>query len=59
MHHEKLILLAGCNFQNLYEQRNAPNLGEIIKRPDGVLPSIIPGDAPLILLPCQARNAKK
>ena len=30
MRYEKFALPAGCDFQTLYEQRNAPNLGEII-----------------------------
>jgi type I restriction enzyme M protein len=30
MRYEKFILPEGCDFQSLYEQRNAPNLGEII-----------------------------
>jgi type I restriction enzyme M protein len=32
MRHEKFILPEGCDFQHLYEQRNAPNLGEIINK---------------------------
>lgn len=32
MRHEKFILPAGSDFQSLYEQRNAPNLGEIINK---------------------------
>ncbi len=30
MKYEKFALPEGCDFQSLYEQRNAPNLGEII-----------------------------
>jgi type I restriction enzyme M protein len=30
MRYEKFVLPEGCDFQSLYEQRNAPNLGEII-----------------------------
>jgi len=30
MRYEKFTLPEGCDFQSLYEQRNAPNLGEII-----------------------------
>jgi len=30
MKYEKFVLPEGCDFQSLYEQRNAPNLGEII-----------------------------
>ena len=30
MRYEKFALPAGCDFQSLYEQRNEPNLGEII-----------------------------
>jgi type I restriction enzyme M protein len=30
MRYEKFILPEGCDFQSLYRQRNAPNLGEII-----------------------------
>jgi len=32
MRHEKFILPEGCDFQSLYEQRNAPKLGEIINK---------------------------
>ena len=32
MRHEKFILPEGCDFQSLYEQRNAPSLGEIINK---------------------------
>jgi type I restriction enzyme M protein len=30
MKYEKFVLPEGCDFQSLYEQRNAPNLGEVI-----------------------------
>jgi type I restriction enzyme M protein len=30
MRYEKFKLPGGCNFQTLYDQRNAPNLGEVI-----------------------------
>ena len=30
MKYEKFVLPKGCDFESLYEQRNAPNLGEII-----------------------------
>ncbi len=49
----------GCNYQSLYEQRNAPNLGQISKRREGILPPIIPVDTPLILQSCRVRNAEK
>jgi hypothetical protein len=32
MRHEKFVLPDGCDFLSLYEQRNAPNLGEIINK---------------------------
>ena len=32
MRHERFVLPEGCDFQSLYEQRNAPNLGEIINK---------------------------